>query len=196
MRPIVELKNVSKSFGSVLALKNIDFAVQARRGALPSGRQRRGQVDPDQGARRRASGQRRLLPDRRRAGYDPHPSRGSGSGHRHRLPGPGPGALAQHHPKFLSRARAETGWGIFSRFDVARADEIVVGELARIGIDVPTDSDRRDALGRRAAVLAIARAVYFGARVLILDEPTSALGVHQASIVLKYVAQARKRGLG
>ena len=38
--------------------------------------------------------------------------------------------------------------------------------------------------------------MYFGARVLILDEPTSALGVHQASIVLKYVAQARRRGLG
>ena len=44
--------------------------------------------------------------------------------------------------------------------------------------------------------MAIARAVYFGARVLILDEPTSALGVKQASIVLRYVAQARASGLG
>jgi simple sugar transport system ATP-binding protein len=44
--------------------------------------------------------------------------------------------------------------------------------------------------------VAIARAVYFGARVLILDEPTSALGVKQASVVLRYVAQARARGLG
>ena len=49
--------------------------------------------------------------------------------------------------------------------------------------------------GERQCV-AIARAVYFGARVLILDEPTSALGVKQASVVLRYVAQARARGLG
>ena len=49
--------------------------------------------------------------------------------------------------------------------------------------------------GERQCV-AIARAVYFGARVLILDEPTSALGVKQASMVLRYVAQARADGLG
>jgi simple sugar transport system ATP-binding protein len=44
--------------------------------------------------------------------------------------------------------------------------------------------------------VAIARAVYFGAKVLILDEPTSALGVKQAAIVLRYVAQTREQGLG
>ena len=44
--------------------------------------------------------------------------------------------------------------------------------------------------------MAIARAVYFGARVLILDEPTSALGVKQAGVVLRYIVQARDRGLG
>jgi len=49
--------------------------------------------------------------------------------------------------------------------------------------------------GERQCV-AIARAVYFGAKVLILDEPTSALGVKQASVVLRYVAQARARRLG
>jgi simple sugar transport system ATP-binding protein len=43
--------------------------------------------------------------------------------------------------------------------------------------------------------VAIARAVHFGARVLILDEPTSALGVHQAAIVLKPIVEARMRGL-
>jgi simple sugar transport system ATP-binding protein len=39
------------------------------------------------------------------------------------------------------------------------------------------------------------RAIYFGARVLILDEPTSALGVKQSGIVLRYVVQARDRGV-
>ena len=44
--------------------------------------------------------------------------------------------------------------------------------------------------------MAIARAVYFGAKVLILDEPTAALGVKQAGTVLRYIAQARARNLG
>jgi simple sugar transport system ATP-binding protein len=49
--------------------------------------------------------------------------------------------------------------------------------------------------GERECV-AISRAVYFGAKVLILDEPTAALGVKQSGVVLKYVVQARERGLG
>jgi simple sugar transport system ATP-binding protein len=49
--------------------------------------------------------------------------------------------------------------------------------------------------GERQSV-AIARAVHFGAKVLILDEPTSALGVKEAAVVLRYIAQARDRGLG
>jgi simple sugar transport system ATP-binding protein len=43
--------------------------------------------------------------------------------------------------------------------------------------------------------VAIARALHFGARVLILDEPPSALGVHQAATVLKLIVEARIRGL-
>ena len=89
------------------------------------------------------------------------------------------------------------GWGPFSRFDIARADAIVVKELAQIGIDLRDPAQAVGTLsGGERQCVAIARAVYFGARVLILDEPTSALGVHQAAIVLKYVAQARQRGLG
>ena len=49
--------------------------------------------------------------------------------------------------------------------------------------------------GERQCV-AIARAVHFGAKVLILDEPTAALGVKQSGVVLKYIIQARERGLG
>ena len=44
--------------------------------------------------------------------------------------------------------------------------------------------------------MAIARAVYVGAKVLILDEPTAALGVKQAGIVLQYMVKAKRRGLG
>jgi simple sugar transport system ATP-binding protein len=89
------------------------------------------------------------------------------------------------------------GFGPLKRFDVGRANRIAKEEMAKIGIDVRDPSQAVGTLsGGERQCVAIARAVYFGAKVLILDEPTSALGVKQASMVLRYVAQARAKGLG
>lgn len=66
-----------------------------------------------------------------------------------------------------------------------------------MGIDIRDPNQNVGTLsGGERQALAIARAVYFGTRVLILDEPTSALGVRQSGIVLKYIVQARERGKG
>ena len=97
---------------------------------------------------------------------------------------------------FFLGSEPEKGWGPFRRFDTRFADRTAREEMAKMGIDIRDPSQPVGTLsgGERQSV-AIARAVYFGAKSLILDEPTAALGVKQAGTVLRYIAQARSRNL-
>ena len=82
-------------------------------------------------------------------------------------------------------------------FDRSKANAIAVDAVQSLGITRITDGDRLvgGLSGGERQSLAIVRAVHFGARVLILDEPTAALGVKQASHVLRIVNEAKRRGL-
>jgi len=197
MQPIIELRGVSKSFGTVVALQDVNFTVQVGEVHCLLGDNGAGKstlIKILAGVHRPSRGEY-LIDGAPVAFASPRHAldRGIGTVYQDLAMIP---LLSITRNFFLGR-EPKKGWGPLARFDTARADQAVVEELAEIGIDVRDPSQAVGTLsGGERQCLAIARAVYFGARVLILDEPTSALGVHQAAIVLKYVAQARNRGLG
>ncbi|MEA2584182.1 MAG: simple sugar transport system ATP-binding protein [Thermomicrobiales bacterium] len=195
--PLIEVDNVSKYFGSVIALKDVSMSVD------------RGEVMcllGDNGA-----GKSTLIkiisgvypPDEGQLRVDGNAVRFTSP--RHALDA-GIATVYQDLAmiplmgiarNFFLGSEPQRGWGPLRRFDTARADRVTREELAKMGILVRDTSQPVGTLsGGERQSIAIARAVYFGAKVLILDEPTAALGVKEAGVVLRYIAQARARGLG
>jgi simple sugar transport system ATP-binding protein len=197
MSPIVELRNVSKTFGSVLALKDLDFDVEPGEVHCLLGDNGAGKstvIKVLAGVHVISKGEY-VIDGIPASILSPRSALAHGIATVYQDLAMVP-LLSITRNFFLGRELTK-GRGLFSRFDVAKANEIVVGQLSGMGVDIRDPGQTVGTLsGGERQCLAIARAMYFGARVLILDEPTSALGVHQASIVLKYIVQARKQGLG
>jgi simple sugar transport system ATP-binding protein len=98
---------------------------------------------------------------------------------------------------FFLGSEPTSGWGPFRTIDLKGADRVTRDALREMGIDLRDTSQPVGTLsgGERQSV-AIARAIHFGAKVVILDEPTSALGVKEAAVVLRFIVQARDQGVG
>ncbi|EAQ06199.1 MULTISPECIES: ATP-binding cassette domain-containing protein [Yoonia] len=87
--------------------------------------------------------------------------------------------------------------GPFKFLDFKTANDVTMSEMRKMGINLRSPQQAVGTLsGGERQTVAIARAVHFGAKVLILDEPTSALGVRQTANVLSTIDRVRKTGIG
>jgi simple sugar transport system ATP-binding protein len=195
--PLIELRGVSKIFGTVIALNDVSFAVRAGEVHCLLGDNGAGKstlIKILSGVHLPTLGEFRLdgQPARVTSPRDAL-DRGIATVFQDLATVP----LMSVARNFFMGREPLKGWGPFRRLDWTLMNRVVREEMAAIGIDIRDPDQPVGTLsGGERQCLAIARAVHFGARVLILDEPTSALGVHQASVVLRLIVRARERGLG
>jgi simple sugar transport system ATP-binding protein len=197
MTPLLEVKGVSKFFGNVIALKDITLSVDAGEVTCVLGDNGAGKstfIKILSGVHRHSEGQ--FLCEGEEVRFNsPRDARERGIATVFQDLATVP--LMSIWRNFFLGSEPTVGSGPLKRIDVKTAKRVMHEEMRKMGIDV-RDADQPVGTlsgGERQAV-SIARAVYFGAKVLILDEPTSALGVKQSGVVLKYIVQARERGLG
>jgi simple sugar transport system ATP-binding protein len=196
--PLIELRSVSKGFAGVQALSDVSIAVHA--GSIlcllgDNGAGKSTLIKILSGFHAPSSGvifvdgvETRLA--------SPRAARGLGIATVHQEVGTIP--LMSVARNFFLGAEPTKGWGPFRHLDIVKAERIALEQIRSFGITRVTNGDQLVGTlsGGERQVIAIARAMYFGARILILDEPTSALGVKEAAKVLNLVKAARARGIG
>ena len=195
--PLLEVRDVSKHFGTVIALSGVSMSVYAGEVMCLLGDNGAGKstlIKILSGVHKPTFGEFRY--DGKPVSFDsPRAALNAGIATVYQDLAMIP--LMSVARNFFLGSEPTTGVGPFKKFDLKRADAITREEMAKMGIHLRDTLQPVGTLsGGERQCVAIARAVYFGAKVLILDEPTAALGVKEAGVVLRYIAQARARGLG
>ncbi|MBB4288585.1 simple sugar transport system ATP-binding protein [Rhizobium leguminosarum] len=195
--PLVEVKNLVKHFGSIIALNGVSLTVNANEVLCLLGDNGAGKstlINTLAGVFQPTSGEF-LVEGQPRAFAGPRDALDAGIATVYQDLAMIP--LMSVTRNFFMGREPLKGFGPLKRMDMEHANNVTRDEMHRIGIDVRDPEQAVGTLsGGERQCVAIARAVYFGAKVLILDEPTSALGVAQTSMVLKYINQVRGKGLG
>ena len=195
--PIVEIVGVSKAFAGVKAVQ--DISLQVRSGEVlcllgDNGAGKSTLIKLISGIYAPSSG--RILVDGEEVSFGgPREARRKGIASVQQDFGAIP--LMSVGRNFFLGAEPTTGWGPFKSIDIATANRVALEAIRRIGVTRVKDGNQLVGTlsGGERQALSIARAVHFGARVLILDEPTSALGVKEAAEVLRLIMTVRDQGV-
>lgn len=195
--PLIEIRNLVKHFGSVIALSGVSLSVYPGEVMCLLGDNGAGKstlIKTLSGVHKPTSGD--FLVEGRTVTFDsPRDALDAGIATVYQDLAMIP-LMSVTRNFFMGREPVKGFWP-FRHVDFDHCDGVTREEMRRIGIDVRDPHQAVGTLsGGERQCVAIARAVYFGAKVLILDEPTSALGVAQTSMVLKYIHQVRQKGLG
>lgn len=195
--PLMQLEGVSRSFGNNLALNRVDLEVYPGEvhcllGDNGAGKSTlikimSGVLTPTLGSVR-FNGQAVTF-------RSPRDAQSYGIGTVHQDVGTIP--LISVSRNFFLGNEPTTGWGPFRRLDHSAANRIALEQIRGMGIRRVNDADQLVGTmsGGERQALAIARAIYFGAKLLILDEPTAALGVKESKIVIDLIGKARDDGI-
>jgi simple sugar transport system ATP-binding protein len=195
--PALELRSVTKSFIGVTALSGVSLKVDPGRVLCLLGDNGAGKstlIKILAGVHQPTTGE--LLVEGVPVKFsNPHDALASGVATVHQSGGTVP--LMSIGRNFFLGVEPVKGRGPFKRIDMKMADEVAVGALRALGITNIADGAQLvgSMSGGERQALSIARAMYFGAKVLILDEPTSALGVKEAAKVLHLIVQAQAKGV-
>jgi len=190
--PTIEIRGISKFFGNIIALKDVSFEVHKGEVTALLGDNGAGKstlIKTLSGVYRRDEGE--ILIDGQVVNFgSPRDAAGAGIGTVYQDLALQP-LMSVSRNFFLGRELAN----VFGFLDFKQMDQITREEMAKIGIDVADPSQPIGTMsGGQRQTLAIARAIYFGAKILILDEPTSALGQKQQLEVLRTIKRVRDRG--
>ena len=192
--PLVEMKDISIAFGGLKAVDDASVDLYPGRGRRPARPQRRGQVLPDQGAVRRLQARLwHIFIDGEEATIN--------------------------NPRDAKHYGIETIYQTLALADnVDAASNLYLGRelLTRWGTldDASMEAEARKVMGRlnpnfrrfkepvtalsggQRQSVAIARAIHFNARILIMDEPTAALGPAETAQVGELIKQLKAEGIG
>jgi simple sugar transport system ATP-binding protein len=195
--PIVEARNIVKRYGPTVAIDDVSISLQTGQVMCLLGDNGAGKstlIKVISGVEQPSQGS--LLVDGTPVRFaNPGESRAGGIATVYQSGGTIP--LMSVGRNFFVGAEYTKGRWPFRRLDLKRSNEIALAELRELGLTRIRDADQLvgSLSGGERQALTIARAMYFGARVLILDEPTSSLGIKEASMVLRLIARARARGV-
>ncbi len=190
---VISLRGITKSYGSFEALRGVDLAVRAGEVTCVLGDNGAGKstlIKILSGIHQPTSGTL-LIDDHPASLSSPRDAISAGIATVHQSL-----AIVDELSVWRNFFLGQELTGRFGALREAEMKRVCAEQLRQMGVDIPdVDVEAGNLSGGQRQVVAIARAVYFGARVLILDEPTAALGVKQSGVVLRFVAAARERGI-